>query len=40
MSNMKEKNEALSSHADYAINSQLAERLAGHRGAVWDHNLA
>lgn len=37
---MKEQNEALSSHADHAISSQLAERIARVCGAVWVHNLA
>lgn len=37
---MKGQNEALSSHADYAISSQLAERIARVCGAVWVHNLA
>ena len=37
---MKEQNEALSSHADYAISSQLAERIARLCGAVWVHNMA
>lgn len=37
---MKEQNEVLSSHADYAISSQLVERIARVCGAVWVHNLA
>lgn len=37
---MKEQSEMLSSHANYAINSQLAERIARVCGAVWVHNLA
>ncbi|MBJ4957040.1 hypothetical protein JGF37_19300 [Salmonella enterica subsp. enterica serovar Goldcoast] len=36
---MKEQNEVLSSHADYAISSRLAERIARVCGAVWVHNL-
>ncbi|MCW8351382.1 hypothetical protein [Citrobacter portucalensis] len=36
---MKEQNEVLSSHADYAISSQLAERIARVCGAVWVNNL-
>lgn len=37
---MKEQNEVLSSHANHAISSQLAERIARVCGAVWVHNLA
>lgn len=37
---MKEQNEALSSHADKAISSELAEHMARICGAVWVNNLA